>query len=470
MRPMKFGFGEPMTRKEDDAFIRGAGRYVADIMTEGALHAVVVRSPHAHARFRITDAETARRLPGVRLILTGADIAEFGNLPCEGVPPGVKITAPPYQLLAHDEVRHVGDAIAFVVADTVNQARDAAEALAVEWEALPHAVDAEASIAAGAAQVWPTVPGNVVFDTAFGNAEKTKRAFEKAAHVTELKLLNPRVVTNYLDTRAAVAEYAASSDSYTLTIPSQGPHLIRDVLCGAVLKISPQKMRVITPDVGGGFGTKFFPYREYALIAIAAKRVGKPVKWVAERMDHFVADTQGRDNITTARLALSARGKFLALEVDTLADMGAYLSLFAPFIPVIGAAMLPGVYDFPVCHLRVRGVYTNTVPVDAYRGAGRPEAAYVIERVIDVAAREMNIGPDELRKRNFIAPDAMPYTTPTDKVYDSGEFAAHMERAQAIADWSGFKTRAKAATKQGKLRGIGLSTYIEACGNNGPET
>jgi carbon-monoxide dehydrogenase large subunit len=470
MRPMKFGFGEPMTRKEDDAFIRGAGRYVADIMTEGALHAVVVRSPHAHARFRISDAETARRLPGVRLILTGADIAEFGNLPCEGVPPGVKITAPPYQLLAHDEVRHVGDAIAFVVADTVNQARDAAEALAVEWEALPHAVDAEASIAAGAAQVWPTVPGNVVFDTAFGNAEKTKRAFEKAAHVTELKLLNPRVVTNYLDTRAAVAEYAASSDSYTLTIPSQGPHLIRDVLCGAVLKISPQKMRVITPDVGGGFGTKFFPYREYALIAIAAKRVGKPVKWVAERMDHFVADTQGRDNITTARLALSARGKFLALEVDTLADMGAYLSLFAPFIPVIGAAMLPGVYDFPVCHLRVRGVYTNTVPVDAYRGAGRPEAAYVIERVIDVAAREMNIGPDELRKRNFIAPDAMPYTTPTDKVYDSGEFAAHMERAQAIADWSGFKPRAKAATKQGKLRGIGLSTYIEACGNNGPET
>lgn len=470
MRPMKFGFGEAMTRKEDDAFIRGAGRYVADIAPPGALHAVVLRSPHAHARFRIGDVAAAAALPGVRLILTGDDIKEFGHLPCEGVPPGVKIKTPPYPLLATDEVRHVGDAVAFIVADTVDQARDAAEALAIDWETLPHVVDSEMAVAPGAPQLWPAAPNNVVFDTAFGSAEKTRRAFEKAAHVVELKLVNPRVVTNYLDTRAAIAEYDAASDGYTLTVPSQGPHLIRDVLCGRVLKIKPERMRVITPDVGGGFGTKFFPYREYALTAIAAKRTGRPVKWVAERMDHFVADTQGRDNVTTARLALSARGKFLALDVDTLADMGAYLSLFAPFIPVIGAAMLPGVYDFPTCHLRVRGVYTNTVPVDAYRGAGRPEAAYVIERLIDVAARDIGMAPDELRNRNFIAPEAMPYKTPTDKVYDSGEFAGHMARAQEVGDWVGFKQRARDAAKYGKLRGIGLSTYIEACGNNGPET
>ena len=470
MRPVSFGFGQAVTRKEDAALVRGAGRYVADIAADGALQAVVLRSPHAHARFRLADIEAARAMPGVRLVLTGEDVAAFGHLPCVGIPEGVKVSPPPYPLLAREVVRHVGDAVAFVVADTLEQAKDAAEAIAVSWEALPHVVDAERAVADGAPAVWPSVPCNVAFEATLGDKAKTEAAFARAAHVVTLKLVNPRVVTNYLDTRGALAEYDAEKDHVTLTVPSQGPHLIRDVLCESVLRMPPEKMRVVTPDVGGGFGTKFFPYREYALVVIAAKALKRPVRWMSDRTEHFLADAQGRDNITTARLALDRDGKFLALAVDTLADMGAYLSLFAPYIPVIGAEILPGLYDFPACHVRIRGVYTNTVPVDAYRGAGRPEAAYVIERLVDVAARELGIGRDELRRRNFIAPQAMPYKTPTGKVYDSGEFAGHMARAQQIADWSGFEARAERAAEQGRLRGIGLASYIEACGALGPET
>jgi carbon-monoxide dehydrogenase large subunit len=470
MRTISFGFGQSVTRKEDDALVRGAGRYVSDIAVAGALQAVVLRSPHAHARFRIADAKAAGTLPGVRLILAGDDIAAYGNLPCVGVPPGVSIEPPPYPLLAREAVHHVGDAVAFVVADTLEQAKDAAEAIAVDYEPQPHVVDAERAIAKGAAKVWPKVAGNVAFEIALGDKASTDAAFAKAARVVTLKLVNQRLVTNYLDTRGALAEYDAAADYVTLTVPSQGPHLIRDILCGPVLNLAPEKMRVVTPDVGGGFGTKFFPYREYALAVIAAKALKRPVRWVADRMDHFLADTQGRDNVTTAKLALDKDGRFLALDVDTLADMGAYLSLFAPYISVIGAEMLPGLYHFAAAHARVRGIYTNTVPVDAYRGAGRPEAAYVIERLVDVAARELGIDRAELRRRNFIAPKAMPYTTPTGKIYDSGEFTGHMEKAQAVADWNGFEERAKRSDKAGRLRGIGLASYIEACGALGPET
>jgi aerobic carbon-monoxide dehydrogenase large subunit len=263
-----------------------------------------------------------------------------------------------------------------------------------------------------------------------------------------------------------VAEY--DGDRITLTLSSQGSHSVRDVLCAEVLKIEPGKMRVVTPDVGGGFGTKLFVYREYALAGIAAQRLKRPVKWVAERSEHFLGDAQGRDNITTAKLALDRDGRFLALDIDLLADMGAYLSLYAPFIPFIGAGMSPGVYDIPACHVRVRGAFTNTVPVDAYRGAGRPEAAYVIERLVDVAARELGIAPDALRRRNFIK--ATPYTTATGKIYDSGDFARHLGRAQDGADWSGFERRLAKSRAAGRLRGIGIATYVEACGNNGPDT
>jgi carbon-monoxide dehydrogenase large subunit len=465
---MKFGFGQAVTRKEDDALLRGQGHYVADVAPAATLHAVVLRSPHAHARFRIVDLERARALPGVRLVLTAADIAQLGPLPTPGVLEGVDIPVPFYPILASDEVRHVGDSIAFVVADTLAQAKDAAEAIEVDWQPLPHVVGAVAALEKGAALVWPDRPGNIAFETALGDVRATKEAFARAAHTVSLTIVNQRLVTNYLDTRGVIAEH--DGDRYTLTLGSQGSHIIRDIIAGAVLKIPPEKMRVITPDVGGGFGTKLFPYREYALAAVAAERVAKPVKWVCERSEHFLADSHGRDNISMAKLALDDKGRFLALDLDIVADMGAYLSCYAPYIPWLGVGMATGVYDIPIAHIRLRGVYTNTVPVDAYRGAGRPEASYLIERAVDAAAREIEIAPDVLRRRNFIKPKAMPYTTPTGKVYDSGDFAGTLARAQEIADWDGFNKRAAQSKRAGKLRGIGIATYVEACGGNGPET
>jgi carbon-monoxide dehydrogenase large subunit len=467
---MKFGVGQSVVRKEDDALLRGAGRYVADYAPAHLLHAVVVRSPHAHARFHITAAARAAAMPGVVLVLTGADTAELGDLPCQGEVPDTTIEVPPYPILVRDEVRHVGDAIAFVVADTVDHAKDAAEAIVVEWEPLPHVIGADAALQSDAPLVWPAVRNNLAFETTLGDARATAAAFVQAAHTVTLAVVNQRLVTNYLDTRGVIAEYDVASDRLTLTLGSQGSHAVRDVLCGAVLKIAPEKMRVVTPDVGGGFGTKLFPYREYALAAVAARRLRRPVKWVAERSEHFLGDSQGRDNITMAKLALDADGRFLALEVDLVADMGAYLSCYAPFIPFIGAGMSPGLYDIPACHVRVRGAFTNTVPVDAYRGAGRPEAAYLIERLVDAAARELGIDPDALRRKNFIKKGAMPYTTATGKTYDSGDFAGHLKRAREIADLAGFKRRLAASKKSGQLRGIGIASYIEACGSNGPDT
>lgn len=468
MAPSKFGFGQSVTRKEDDPLLRGAGRYVADAVPAGALRAVLVRSPHAHARFRL-DAGKARAMKGVGLVLTGNDIGDIGFLPMQAGIPGVDIPVPRYPVLAQGEVRHVGDAVAFVVADTLEQARDAAEAVEVHYEALPHVVGAVEAIEKGAVQVWPGRSGNLAFEVALGRNDATASALAKAPRVVSLTLVNQRLVTNYLDTRGVIAVYDAAQDRLTLTLGSQGSHYMRDTLCG-MLKLPPERIRVITPDVGGGFGTKLFIYREYALAAVAARQLKKPVAWIADRSEHFLGDAQGRDNVTTARLALDEKGRFLALDIDLIADMGAYLSAYAPYIPFLGAGMSPGVYDIPDCHVRVRGIYTNTVPVDAYRGAGRPEAAYVIERLVDAAARDMNIEPDALRRRNFIKPKAMPYRTATDKIYDSGDFAAHLARAQQVADWDGFKKRAAASRKKGLLRGIGIATYIEACGNMGADT
>jgi aerobic carbon-monoxide dehydrogenase large subunit len=467
MNPIKFGVGHPVRRKEDDALVRGAGHYVADHSPAGLAHGAVLRSPHAHARFKITNADAARQKPGVRLILTGDDIGEYGMMPCNGRPADVKMDVPPFPILARDVVRHVGDAVAFIVADTLDQARDAAEAIEISWEQLPATIGAAEAVKDGAPKVWPA--GNIAFEMGVGDKEPTQAAFKTAARVVSLTLVNQRLVTNYLDTRGAIAEYDAAEDRYTLTISSQGSHAVRDAVCRQILNIPREKMRVVTPDVGGGFGTKLFPYREYALVAIASKSIGRPVKWIAERSEHFLGDSQGRDNVTTARLALDQKGKFLAIDVDLIADMGSYLSCYGPYIPAGGAGLTPGVYDIPTCYVRVRGVYTNTVPVDAYRGAGRPEAAYVIERLVDAAAREIGTTPDALRRKNFIKPKAMPYESSTGKLYDSGEFAGHMARAQEIADWDGFKKRAAAAKRKGRIRGIGLSTYVEACGTMGPE-
>jgi carbon-monoxide dehydrogenase large subunit len=465
---MKFGFGQPLRRKEDDPLLRGQGCYVADGAPAGALHAVVVRSPHAHARFAIAALDPVRAMPGVRLALAAPDIAGLGPMPCPGTIPGLDIPIPLYPVLARDVVRHVGDAVAFVVADTLAQAKDAAEAMTIDWQPLPHVIGGRRALEPGAPQVWKDRPGNLAFETELGDAAATAAAFARAARTVSLDLVNQRLVTNYLDTRGVIAEY--DGERHTLSVGSQGSHIIRDIIGGDVMKLAPERMRVITRDVGGGFGTKLFPYREYALAAVAAERTGKPVKWVADRSEHFLADSHGRDNLSTARLALDDKGRFLALDLDIVADMGAYLSCYAPYIPWLGGGMATGVYDIPAAHVRVCGVYTNTVPVDAYRGAGRPEASYLIERLVDVAARETRVAPDALRRKNFITPKAMPYTTPTGKVYDSGDFAGIMARAQEIADWNGFGKRAAKAKREGRLRGIGVATYVEACGNNGPET
>jgi len=380
----------------------------------------------------------------------------------------VDIKIPIYPILAKDIVRHVGDAIAFVVADSIDLAKDAGEAFEIDWQPLPHIIGAVAALDSGAPQVWSDRPGNLAFQAAVGDAGATKEALSKAARVVELTIVNQRLVTNYLDTRGVVAEY--DGDRYTLTLSSQGSHVIRDIISGAVMNLPPEKMRVVTPDVGGGFGTKLFPYREYALAAVAAQRLRRPVKWICDRTEHFLGDSHGRDNISTARLAVDDKGRFLALDLDIIADMGAYLSCYAPYIPWLGVGMATGPYDIPVAHVRLRAVYTNTVPVDAYRGAGRPEASYLIERVVDAAAHDLDMAPDVLRRKNLIKPRALPYKTPTGKVYDSGDFAGTLARAQELADWGGFNKRAAQSRRAHRLRGIGIATYIEACGNNGPET
>ena len=468
MAPIKFGVGHSVRRKEDDAFIRGKGHYTADHAPLSLLHALVLRSPHAHAKFKL-DASEARALPGVAAVLTAEDTADLGDLPCLFNLPDEPFTGPAYPILAKDEVRHVGDAVAFVVAETLDQARDALEAVSIDWQPLPAVVGVVQATKKDAPQVWPDHAGNVLFDTSLGDKAAMEAAFAKAHTVAEISIVNPRIVTNYMETRGVICEYDAKKDHLTLTIGSQGSHRLRDILCQNILKIPVEKMRVICPDVGGGIGTKLFPYREYALAALAARKLRKTVKWVAERADHFVGDAQGRDNVTKARMALAEDGKFLGMDVDLVADMGAYLSTFGPYIPHGGAGMLPGLYDFQAFYCRVRTVFTNTVPVDAYRGAGRPEAAYVVERLVDASARKLGMAPDAIRRKNFISPRAMPYTTATGKVYDSGDFVAHMKRAMDVADWKEFPKRAKAAKKQGLVRGIGLGTYVEVCGTMGEE-
>ena len=467
--PIKFGVGQSVLRKEDDALIRGKGRYTDDYAPQAALRCLMLRSPHAHAKYTI-DASRARTLPGVALILTAADVGDLGNLPCLFNLETDPFTGPPYPILAKDEVRHVGDSIAFVVAETIDQARDAIEAIEVKWSPLPAVTGVVNAVKKGAPQVWPDKAGNVLFDVSIGDKAAIEAAFAKAHAVAEIAIVNPRVVASFMETRAAVCEYDAKRDHLTLTVGSQGSHRLRDILCQNVLNIPTEKMRVICPDVGGGFGTKLFPYREYALMAVAARKLKKAVKWAADRSEHFMGDAQGRDNVTTAKMALTEDGKFLAMDCDLMGDMGAYLSTFGPYIPHGGAGMLPGLYDIQAFHCRVRTIFTHSVPVDAYRGAGRPEAAYVIERLVDACARKLDMTPDAIRRKNFIQPKALPYKTATGKVYDSGDFAAHLKRAMEIAEWKEFPKRAKAAKKQGLIRGIGLASYVEICGVMGEET
>lgn len=464
MSVKKFGVGQPLRRVEDHRLVTGGGNYTDDYGPEKCLQAVVLRSPHAHARFTIKDVEAAKAIKGVKLVLTAQDVSHLGPVPClapMGNKDGTRNHVAHIPVLCEGVVKHVGDAVAFIVADDAQRARDAAEAIVVDYTPLPVAADMRAALKKGAAAVWPQQPDNVAYDAEMGEKGPVDAAFAKAPKVVSIEVENNRLITNYLETRGAVGEYDAKA-GYKLTVSSQGVHGIRDTLAAKVLKVKPEKVRVVTGDVGGGFGTKTFTYREYPLVLEAAKRLRRPVKWTADRSDHFVADAHGRDNLSTAEVAMDAQGRFLAMRFDIIGNLGAYLSQYGPYIPYLGATMVTGVYRTPLIHVRVRGVYTNTVPVDAYRGAGRPEAAYLLERLVDRAARETGIRPDVLRRRNFIPPAAMPYKTPVgDRTYDTGDFDKHLTRAMEAADWNGFKDRLRASKKAGKLRGIGVATYIE---------
>ncbi|MBL8587138.1 MAG: xanthine dehydrogenase family protein molybdopterin-binding subunit [Methylobacteriaceae bacterium] len=464
MKPMKFGIGQPVKRVEDARLVTGQGQYTSDIAFAGAATAMFLRSPHAHARFAIDDVGAALAVPGVLAVLTAADVAHLGGVPCLAVLPnadGSTTPAPDIPLLCKDVARHVGDAVAMVVAESEAAARAGLEAIAVAWTPAPASADLASALKPGAAQVWPEAPGNLALDTGLGDKAKTDAAFAGAAKVVRLRLVNNRLIANYMETRAAVGEYDAASGRYTLTVSSQGVHGLRDTLAEKIMKIAPERIRVATRDVGGGFGTKTFMYREYPLVLAAAQKVGRPVRWVADRSEHFIVDAHGRDNVTIAEMALDREGRFLGLRVDILGGLGAYPSQYGPYIHYLGATMATGPYDIGAFHARVRCVYTHTTPVDAYRGAGRPEAAYVLERLVDACAQETGIDPAEIRARNFIKPGQMPFATLTGRTYDVGEFEGAMRQALAKADRAGFEARAKESAAKGRLRGFGFASYIE---------
>jgi len=454
---MKFALGQSIQRLEDDALLRGAGRYADDFAPARAAHVCFVRSPHAHARIKGISIDRAASAPGVVAVLTGKDAAAdgLGDIPCLIPVPGLKET--PRPVLAQKRVAHVGDPVAMVIAETLSQAKDAAEKVAVEYEPLPAVTEAR--------------KGEVAFDIGLGESKaKVDAAIASAAHVTRLELVNNRLVANPIEPRAALAEYDAASGRTTLYTPCQGPHHLYGQIADAVLKIGRDKVRVVSGDVGGAFGMKIFLYPEQPAVVWAARRLKRSVRWTGERSEAFVSDAQGRDNYSIAELATDRDGRFLALRVTTWANMGAYLSNFGPFIPQLAAPMLSGVYRIGSISLNIKGTITNTVPVDAYRGAGRPEAIYLLERVIDVAARELGLSPEELRRRNFIKPSEMPYQTPVESRYDSGDFAAILDRAMQRADWDGFAARKDLSRKNGRMRGIGLGMYIERCGGGPGDT
>lgn len=464
------GIGESVLRKEDFRFLTGTGTYTDDVSRPNQCYAAVVRSPHAHARINSINTSGAQSTAKVIAVFTGADISSdgVGTLPCGwGITQidGSPMAEPAHPLLQAERVRHVGDPVALVIAETRGAARDAADLVDVEYDVLPAVTDTGKAAEAGAPQLHEEAANNICFDWAIGDANATDAAFAKADHVTTLDLVNTRMVTNAVEPRSAVAEYDAGNDRYTLYTSSQNPHVIRLLMGAFVLQIPEHKLRVVSPDVGGGFGSKIFHYAEEALVTWAAKKVGRPVKWTAERSESFMSDAQGRDHVSRAELALDKDGAFLALRVGTTANLGAYLSSFAPLVPTyLYATLLAGQYVTPAIHCTVKAVFSNTVPVDALRGAGRPEATYLIERLVDKAAAEIGADPAEIRRRNMIRADAFPYQTPVALAYDSGSYEEALDSALAAADYAGFEARRANAEKQGKLRGIGLSAYIEACG------
>jgi carbon-monoxide dehydrogenase large subunit len=462
------GIGASVRRKEDFRFLQGRGMYTDDINRPGQTHAYILRSPHAHATINGIDTAAAKAMPGVLAIFTSADLAGIGGLPCgwqihnkDGSP----MAEPKHPVLAEGKVRHVGDPVAVVVAETRPQARDAAEAILVDYTPLPAVAGTEAAIAPGAPEVHDGIAKNLCYDWHIGDKAAQEAAFAGAARVVKFETTNNRLVPNAMEPRAAIGDYDSMSGDYTLYTTSQNPHVIRLLMGAFVLAIPESKLRVVAPDVGGGFGSKIYHYAEEAIVTWAAGKVKRPIKWTADRTESFMSDAHGRDHVSTAELALDAEGKILGLKVHTLANMGAYLSTFAPCVPTyLYATLLAGVYTTPVIYAEVKAVFTNTVPVDAYRGAGRPEATFLLERLMDVAAQEAGLDRVEFRRRNFIPVDAFPYQTPVALQYDSGDYFSTLDAALTTADWAGFEARRAEAATRGKLRGIGISTYLEACG------
>ncbi|WP_455279387.1 xanthine dehydrogenase family protein molybdopterin-binding subunit [Cupriavidus necator] len=459
--------GAPVKRKEDFRYLTGSGQYTDDIVLPQQSYAFFLRSPHAHARIRSIDKAGALASPGVIAVLTGDELAadKVGGLPCGWLIhsiDGSPMKEPPHPVIAHDKVRHVGDQVALVIAETLQQARDAAEKIDVDYEELPAVVNA-ADAASASTLVHDEVPANTCYTWGHGDKAATDAAFAKAAHVTTLQIVNNRLIPNAIEPRAVNASYTRHDDSFTVYVASQNPHVERLLMGAFVLGLPESRLRIIAPDVGGGFGSKIFLYPEDVALTWASRKIGRPVKWTADRSESFLTDAHGRDHVTKAELALDADGKFLALRVHTVANMGAYLSTFASCVPtILYATLLAGQYATPAIYAEVQAVFTNTAPVDAYRGAGRPEATYVVERLVETAAHELNTDPAELRRKNFIR--QFPHATPVGLTYDTGDYEPCLARAQELADVKGFPARRDEAKQRGKLRGLGYSCYIEACG------
>ncbi len=459
--------GKPIARREDARFLTGAGQYTDDVVMARQTYAVFLRSPHAHARIRSIDTKAAAAAPGVVAIFTGADLqaAKVNGLPCGWLihsKDGSPMKEPAHPVIAHEKVRHVGDQVALVIAESVLQAKDAAELVEVDYEVLPAVVDT-ASAAGNASAVHDEAPDNICYDWSHGDAAAVDAAFARAARISTVELVNNRLIPNAIEPRAANAVFNRSDDSYTLYVANQNPHVERLLMCAFVLGLPESKVRVIAPDVGGGFGSKIFLYPEETALLWASKQVGRPIKWTAERSESFLSDAHGRDHVTKAQLAMDEKGNFLAMRVNTIANLGAYLSTFASAVPtILYGTLLAGQYKTPAIHCTVKAVFTNTAPVDAYRGAGRPEATFVVERLVERAARDMKMDPAAIRRQNFIT--EFPYATPVGLTYDIGDYAATLDRALERADVAGFPARKAESERRGKLRGLGFSCYIEACG------
>src|ERR1041384_5228421 len=462
------GIGAAVRRKEDLRFITGKGQYTDDINRPGQIYIHFVRSPHAHAKIRSIDSAEAAKMPGVVAVLTGADLAndKIGNLICgwaitskDGSP--MKMSAHP--AIANAKANHVGDAVAVVIAETLGQAKDASEKIKIDDEVLPAAVAPGKAQASGAPLIHDIAPNNTIYQWHLGDQKATEAAFKSANHVTKLDFINNRLVPNAIEPRAALADYDSGTESLTLWNTSQNPHVARLVIAAFVGMAPEHKLRVIAPDVGGGFGSKIFIYPEEVVCLWASRKVNRPVKWNSDRSEAFLTDAHGRDHVTHAEMAFDAEGRITGLRAKTIANLGAYMSTFSSSVPTyLYATLLSGQYGIPNIYCEVDAVYTNTVPVDAYRGAGRPEATYVVERLVEAGARELNIDPADLRKRNFIK--TFPHQTLVIMAYDSGDYHASLKKAQELADVKGFGKRKRDSARTGKLRGLGYSTYIEACG------